>query len=200
MEKINISLNQRLEKMPLSSQDKQALLTFAGHFPKLPTHGATEEDLMQLESSLMVHLPVSIKQLLRVIYKFENDQLAWINFSGSGIQVPLSVNLKDVWYQFGIRTGVSSEFERVYVNEKPFLIVSLWMETLQSILAIKINDSDGEDLRVYTLDYEDISSSGHINSGALTPIFESYAALFAAINAIELSNDKGSTIFEALPI
>jgi hypothetical protein len=192
------SLIQRLGSVSIDPEDRKDFMVFANRFQSLPTFGATEAELMELESSLMLCLPEKIRRHLRVLYGFSDDKITWIKFEKPEQNSALSGNIQDAWYQFGIRTNISSEFERICVNQKPLLIVGLLTETLHSILAMKLDGSYKQDSQVYSFSYEDITSSGQLDSEAMTPIFKSYSALFRFVKAVELSDDEGSSLFEAI--
>lgn len=174
------------ESLPLSDATKNAMNSFIQRFPDLDLTHADAATLIDLQTRWNINLPEWLQQFLQGLLDIAPHRLVWIQFDQFERWSPHGDHIDEIWYQFGLTTEISSEFTQVTVDGCPLLIVASWLETLHSILALRM-DTNQDDQQVYEFDYEDINIQGELPSTALRIVFSSYAAFFDHIVNIELN-------------
>lgn len=192
----HLNTHQRLQTAELSQSAKSKLENFLQKFPTIAIAGADDEFLLRLESQIGKVLPAWLRNALECLCAIAPGQTVWIKLSQFQYFSPRAEQLDQIWYQFGIGVPVSSEFHQLTIDQKQGLLtVGSWLETLESILVIRLDDP--KDQKIYEFSYENIDQSGNISSSDLIPVIGSYSDLFPRITAIKIRRHDGEHIIYA---
>lgn len=171
---------------PLAPATKEALLRFVHKFPTL--------NYYKVKNVKAQHYPEWFRTISETLRGFMPNMLIWVQFDAMGRLPSEHLASSNAWYHRMFTTEVSSEFERLFFGGSQLLVLYGLLETLESMLAIKLGNTD--DQAIYEFHYGSIAANsegdGVISPGALHIAFNSYSELLDHIVAIRLEN--GETI------
>ncbi len=173
-----------VDRSSLPAAVKKSLRQFIQRFPTL--------EYYKLENAAMLPEPAWLRVMSETLRGFMPNGLLWVQLDEFAQSKPSDLVLQEIWYHRMFTTEVSSEYERILLGEHQLLILYSWLETLGSILAVKVNDA--ADQRIYEFSYNDIiahnDSEGQISPEATRVAFNSYAEMLDHIVAVKLETGE----------
>jgi hypothetical protein len=168
----------------LPNSTKESWLKFIQKFPDL--------EYYKLKDASAPDEPVWLQTMSATLRGFVPQGLLWVQLDEFTQSKSADRALNKIWYHRMFTTEVSSEYERILLSEYELLILYSWLETLGSILAVKVND--GADQRIYEFSYNDIiahnDSEGQISPEATRVAYNSYAEMLDHIVAVKLETGE----------
>jgi len=168
----------------LPTSTKESLLRFLRKFPTLSYY--------KLDRAGTQQEPEWLRIVSETLCGFMPNTLVWVQFDRFGHPSSRELALRDIWYHRMFTTEASSEYKRILLGQHQLLVMYSWLETLGSMLAVKIGDVD--DHNVYEFDYGDIAmsteSDGVIPQESVSIVFKSYTELLDHIVAIRLEGGE----------
>lgn len=178
-----------VDKSALSDWKKDALITFIRSFPNLMFYKKARPDAD----------PAWLRELGEVFLGVYSEELLWwYQFSHFDHSEYDDYRFQESFYGNQSFARDIGEFEEITMDGAPLLIIACLLETMESVLAVKADDS--VDLAVYDFSYMDIRRDGDApGKGAINPAiarlaFPSYYEMLSRVQAIRFSDD---TVVEA---
>lgn len=178
-----------VNKSTISDWKKDALISFIRHYPSLMFYKKSRPDTD----------PAWLRELGEVFLGVYSEELLWwYRFSRFDHSEYDDYRFQENFYgNQGFDRDIG-EFEEISMEGAPLLIVACVLETMESVLAVKADDSG--DLGVYDFSYMDIRRDGDApGKGTIDPAlarlaFPSYYEMLSRVQAIRFSDD---TVVEA---
>ncbi|MNC08030.1 hypothetical protein D3C75_556010 [compost metagenome] len=178
-----------VNKSSLSDWKKDALISFIQHYPHLMFYKKARPDAD----------PAWLRELGEVFLGVYSEELLWwYQFSHFDHSEYDDSRFQESFYGNQSFARDIGEFEEIMMEGTPLLIVACVLETMESVLAVKADDSG--DLGVYDFSYmdirrdEDAAGKGTIDPGLARLAFPSYCEMLSRVKAIRFSDD---TVVEA---
>jgi len=142
-----------------------------------------------VEAKHRVQLPDWLRAIRQTLADVNYDKLVWVKFDQFDGWSPRSDQIDQIWYMLGL--GYDNDDQRDLLIPGVLFPIGGWIETGRSILAIKIDDAQNQQVYEYTeQDLWDNRSDGFPVFESARVVFNSYAQMLGHIVALQLENGE----------